>query len=62
MLTVAPAIDTRAVEKLFRHKLLKLLLSQGRITEATVALIGKWRHLTMNRIFEDPGVFDGLVR
>ena len=41
---VAPAIDTRAVEQLFRHKLLKLLLTQGRITEATVALMGKWRH------------------
>ena len=44
MLTVALAIDTHAVEQLFRHKLLKLLLSQGRITEATVALMGKWRH------------------
>jgi hypothetical protein len=36
MLTVAPAIDTRAWSS--------LLLSEGRITEATVALMGKWRH------------------
>ncbi len=44
MLTVAPAIDTHALEQLFRHKILKLLLSQGRITEATVALMAKWRY------------------
>jgi hypothetical protein len=56
MLTVAPAIDTHALEQLFRHKVLKLLLSQGRITEATVAMMAKWRYLAMNRIFEDPGV------
>jgi hypothetical protein len=62
LLTVAPAIDTQALEHLFRHKVLKLLLSEGRITEATVALMAKWRHLAMNRIFEYPGVFDGLVR
>ena len=41
LLTVAPAIDTRAVEQLFRHKILKLLLSQGRITEAPVALMAE---------------------
>jgi hypothetical protein len=44
LLTVAPAIDTQALEQLFRHKILKLLLSEGRITEATVALMGRWRH------------------
>ena len=27
MLTVSPAIDTHALEQLFRHKLLKMLLS-----------------------------------
>jgi len=62
MLNVAPAIDTRALEQLFRHKVLKLLLLHGRITEATVALMSKRRHLAMKRIFEDPGVFDGFVR
>ena len=44
LLTVAPRIDTHALEQLFRHKILKLLLSEGRITEATVALMGRWRH------------------
>jgi hypothetical protein len=33
LLTVAPAIDTHALEQLFRHKILKLLLSEGRITK-----------------------------
>ena len=62
LLTVAPAIDTQALEQLFRHKVLKLLLSEGRITEVTVALMGKRRYLAMNRIFEDSEVFDGFVR
>ncbi len=62
MLTVASAIDTHALTQLFRHKALTLLLSECRITEATVALMGKSRHLTMNRIFEDSWVFYGLVR
>jgi hypothetical protein len=43
--------------QLFRHKVLKLLLLEGRITAATAALMAKWRHLAMNRIFEDPDVF-----
>jgi hypothetical protein len=62
LLTVAPAINTHALEQLFRHKLLKLLLSEGRITEATVAIMAKWRHLEMNRIFENRGVFEGFDR
>ena len=62
MLTVAPAINTHALEQLFRHKVLNLLLPERRITEPTVALIAKRRHLAMNRIFEDRGAFDGLVR
>lgn len=48
MLTVAPAIDTHAIEKLFVHKVLKLLVSKGRITEATVAMMASWRHSGFN--------------
>jgi hypothetical protein len=33
MLTMAPAIDTHALEQLFRHKVLVMLLSHGRITK-----------------------------
>jgi hypothetical protein len=49
-------------EQLFRHKVLKLLFSEARITEATIAMMAKWQHLAMNRIYEDSGVFDGFVR
>jgi hypothetical protein len=62
MLTLVPAIHTHALKQLFRHKILKLLLLEGRITEATLALMAKWRHLAMNRIFEDPAAFDRLIR
>jgi len=31
--------------KLFVHKVLKLLVSKGRITEITVAMMASWRHL-----------------
>jgi hypothetical protein len=37
MLTMAPVIDTHTLGQLFRHKILKLLLSKGRSTEA------RWR-------------------
>jgi hypothetical protein len=47
MLSVASAIDMQALEQLFRHKVLKLLLSEGRIIEATVALMAKWWHLAI---------------
>jgi hypothetical protein len=54
--------EPHALEQLFRHTILKLLLSEGRITAATVALMAKWRHSAKNKIFEDSGVFDGFVR
>jgi hypothetical protein len=44
MLNVASAIVTQALEQLFRHKVLAMLFPQGRSTEATVALMVKWRH------------------
>ena len=50
---MVPAIDTHALEQLFRHKILKLLLSEGGITAATVALMAKWRHPAMNRMLEN---------
>lgn len=52
MLTVVPAIETHALEQLFRHKILKLLLSEGWITTATVAIMAKWRHSAMNLVLK----------
>lgn len=33
MFTVSRAIDTKALEQLFRHKVLKMLLSKGKIAQ-----------------------------
>ncbi|MFH1103123.1 MAG: hypothetical protein V1714_05090 [Pseudomonadota bacterium] len=44
LLTVAPRIDTRTLEHLFRHHVLKMLLGKGKITKDMIALLDKWRH------------------
>lgn len=44
MFSVSPAVDKRALEKVFRHKVIKFLLGQGKISPDTVALLDKWRH------------------
>ena len=41
---VAPALDTKPLEKLFQHKVLGMLLRKGKITEEVVKLIMSWRH------------------
>jgi len=48
MLTVAPAIDTRTLERLFRHHVLALLLKKGKITQDMIALLDRWRHSGFN--------------
>ena len=37
-------IDTKSLEKLFIHKIFKLLLSRGLITQRVIALILSWKH------------------
>lgn len=37
-------IDTESIEKLFIHKIFKMLLSKNLITSSTVDLIHSWRH------------------
>jgi hypothetical protein len=48
MFTVSRAIDTKALEQLFRHKVLKMLLSKGKITQEMIKLLDKWRHTGFN--------------
>jgi len=48
MFTVSPAIDTKALELLFRHKVLRMLLGKGKITTHVIALMDKWRHTGFN--------------
>ena len=37
-------IDTESLEKLFIHKIFKMLLAKGLITERVIELISSWRH------------------
>ncbi len=38
------SIDTASLEKLFIHKIFKMLLAKGFITEKIIDLISSWRH------------------
>jgi hypothetical protein len=48
MFSVSPALDTKALEQIFRHKVLKMLLAKGKITRDMIALLNKWRHTGFN--------------
>ncbi len=41
MFSVSPAVDTRTIERLFRHKVLSMLLNKGKITPDLIALLDK---------------------
>jgi len=54
MFTVSPTIDTKALEQLFRHKVLKMLLAKGKITQERkrnedVSRAGVARHHVLSR-------------
>jgi hypothetical protein len=36
----------KKLEAIFRHKVFKMLLAQGKITRELIAMLSKWRHLT----------------
>jgi hypothetical protein len=44
----APALDTEPLEKIFQHKVLKMLLGKVKITEEVAKLILSWRHSGFN--------------
>ena len=46
--SVSRAIDTAALEQIFRHMVLKMLLAKGKITADMIALLDKWRHTGFN--------------
>ena len=48
MFRVAPRFETKPLEELFRHKVFKMLLSKGKITEDLVDMLMKWRHSGFN--------------
>jgi hypothetical protein len=44
MFRVAPPLDLKKLEAIFRHKVLKMLLAKGRITQDLIAMLSNWRH------------------
>ena len=59
MFSVSPTADTKALEQIFRHKVLKMLLAKGKITQDMIMLLvedpvfsgDKWRHTGFNVFF-----------
>lgn len=45
---VAPSIARKDLEEIFRHKVFKVLLSKGKITEELVGKLMSWRHSGFN--------------
>jgi hypothetical protein len=44
MFRVAPPLDMKKLEAIFRHKVFKMLLVKGRITKDLIAMLSNWRH------------------
>ncbi len=51
MFSVSPTVDTKTLEQIFRHKVLKMLLAKGKITRDMITLLDKWRHSGFNVFF-----------
>jgi hypothetical protein len=41
---VAPAFELKSFEKLFRHKILKMLLAKEKITQDMINMLDTWKH------------------
>jgi hypothetical protein len=44
MFRVAPPLDLKKLEAIFRHKVFKMLLAKGRIAQDLIAMLSNWRH------------------
>jgi hypothetical protein len=58
MFRVAPRFDTKDIEEIFQHKVLKMLLSKGKITQDLVNMLLSWRHSGFN-VFCRPRIQPG---
>ena len=58
MLRVAPRFETKDLEKIFWHKVFKMMLSKGKITEELVDMLMTWRHSGFN-VFSGPRIQPG---
>ena len=51
MFSVSPSVDNKALEQIFRHNVLRMLLAKGKITQGMITLLDKWRHTGFNVFF-----------
>ena len=58
MFRVAPRFHRKDMEKIFRHKVFKMLLSKGKITQDLVNMLMSWRHSGFN-VFCGPRIQPG---
>ena len=58
MFKVAHRFDTRPLEEIFRHKIFKILLLKGKITQELVDMLMSWRHSGFN-VFCGPRIQPG---
>jgi hypothetical protein len=55
---VAPRFETKQLEEIFRHKVFKMMLSKGKITQELVDMLMTWRHSGFN-VFSGPRIQPG---
>ena len=48
MFRVAPPLELKKLEAIFRHKVFKMLLKKGKITEEMVRMLSTWKHSGFN--------------
>jgi len=48
MFRVAPPLELKKLEAIFRHKVFRLLLNRGKITKELIAMLSTWRHSGFN--------------
>jgi hypothetical protein len=44
MFRVAPPLELKKLETIFRHRVFKMLLAKGKITEEMIRMLSSWRH------------------
>ena len=44
MFRVAPSLELKKLEAIFRHKVFRMLLNKGKITQEMIAMLSTWRH------------------
>jgi len=48
MFRVAPPLELKKLEAIFRHKVFKMLLKKGKITEKMIRMLSAWKHSGFN--------------